>query len=98
MTAEFAEFRNLRRLMVYDIMPHSRPIAGLKPHHRARAIAREWNENILWLKRGVKFHRLMMSVEIERLVPDDEFRRVNDKEEWSVCLRRVRPGNLLAGL
>lgn len=83
-TAALASFRNLRRLTVYTIMPYLPPEPGLLPYHQARAIAREWTENIQRLKKGAKFVRLMMNIEIERLVAEDEFERVYDDDDWRV--------------
>ena len=49
-TAALSRFRNLRRVTVHTLIPYSRPETGLLPHHQARAIAREWVENIQRLK------------------------------------------------
>ncbi len=86
-TAGLARFRNLRRLTVYTMMPYSPPEAGLRPHHQARAVAREWIENMLRLKQGVKFETLTMNIEIERLGEDDEFQRIDYDDDWWVCLK-----------
>lgn len=85
-TAALAAFRNLRRLTIYTIMPYLPPEFGLLPHHQARAVAREWTENIQRLKQGAKFVRLTMNIEIERLVVEDEFERIYDDDDWRVYL------------
>lgn len=85
-TAALAAFRNLRRLTLYTIMPYLPPESGLLPHHQARAVAREWTENIQRLKQGAKFVRLTMNIEIERLVVEDEFERIYDDDDWRVYL------------
>ena len=85
-TAALAAFRNLRRLTVHTLMPYLPPEPGLLPYHQARAIAREWTENVQRLKKGAKFERLTMNIEIERLVVDDEFQRIYDDDDWRVYL------------
>ena len=85
-TAALAKFRNLRRLTVYTILDHSRPEAGLLPHHQARAVTREVVENLQRLKEGVKFDKLTVKIEMERLVVDDEYQgNVESDDRW-VCL------------
>ena len=84
--AALSKFRNLRRVTVHTLIPYSPPEAGLLPHHQARAISREWVENVQRLKEGVKFERLTVNVEIERLGVDDEFQRVYQEDDWRVCL------------
>ena len=85
-TAALATLRNLRRVIVHTLMPYSRTEAGLLPHHRARAVAREWVENLRRLKQGVGFERLTMEVEIERLGREDEFQWVYPEDDWRVYL------------
>ncbi len=68
-------------------MPYSYPDARLKPHHQARAVAREWIENVQRLKEGAKFETLTMNIDIERLGEDDEFQRIDDEDDWWVCQR-----------
>ena len=81
-----ATFRNLRRLTVYTIMPYLPPKAGLLPRHQARAVAREWIENLQRLKQGALFERPTVNIEIERLVIDDEFQRIHEEDDWRVFL------------
>ena len=64
-TAALSTFRNLRRVTVHTLIPYSPPEAGLIVHHQARAVAREWVENLQRLKQGVEFERLTMNIEIE---------------------------------
>ena len=84
--AALATFRNIRRLMVYTLIPYLPPDAGLLPHHQPRAVAPESIEILQRLKQGAIFERLTMNVEIERLVADDEYQRINDDEDWRVFL------------
>lgn len=79
---EISDFRNLRRLTVCTLMPCLPPKAGLPAHHQARAIAREWVENLQRLKKGTEFERLTVIIEIERLVTSDEFQRVDFFHWW----------------
>ena len=85
-TAALSTFRNLRRVTVNTLIPYSSPEAGLLPHHRARAIARECFENVKRLKQAVEIERLIMNVEIERLGVDDKFQRIHQEDDWRVCL------------
>ena len=64
-TAALSTFRNLRRVTVHTLIPCSPPGGGLLLHHQARAVAREWVENLQRLKQGVEFERLTMNIEIE---------------------------------
>ena len=84
--AALAEFRFLRCLTVYTVMPYLRSRAELLPHHQARAVAREWVENLQRLNEGVEFERLAVKIERERLLAHDEFERIDDEDEWWVCL------------
>lgn len=86
-TAALAAFRNLRRLTIYTITPYLPPESGLLPYHQARAVAREWIENIQRLKQGTRFVRLTIFSEIERLVVEDDFERIYDDDDWRVYLK-----------